>query len=152
MDKLSQLLSGNVMDFSATFGAATREWSDQAPPHDCPVWMEGWVAPAHAAYVMGDGEFIHEGQPRRFYFSGLPLRHCHRVRLSGTGNVLGLRRLRDFSGVYLPREGTPSRGGRGPKAQWENVNGVLISVIVSDEDCLAELPDGGLRVRLASNL
>jgi hypothetical protein len=152
MDKLNQLLSGNVMDFATAFGAATRKWIDDAPSTDCPVWLEGWVAPARAGYVLGDGEFIHEGRPRRFYFSGLPLRHSQGARLSGTGTVLGLGRLRDFTGVYVPWEGAPTRVGGGSEARLKNANGVVISLIASDEDWLVELPYGGLRVRLATDL
>lgn len=152
MDKLNQLLSGNSMDFAKTFGAATRGWiSDRRSP-DCPVWLEGWVAPARAGYVLGDGEFVHEGQSRRFYFSGLPLRHCQCVRLSGTGTVEGLDRLRDFGGVYLPCDSAPSRRGRGSEARLKNSNGVVISLIAFDEEWLVELPYGGLRVRLATDL
>lgn len=151
MDKLNQLLSGNVLDFAATFRAATREWSEETPTPQCPVWMEGWAAPARAGYVLGDGEFVHDGQPRRFYFSGLPLRHCQRAPLSGTGVVLGLRRLRDFSGVYLPWDGAPARGGRGAEAQWKNINGVVIALAACEDACLAELPCGGLRLRLATD-
>jgi hypothetical protein len=151
MDKLNQLLSGDVLDFAATFGAATREWTGYTPSRNCPVWLEGWTAPARAGYVLGDGEFIHEGEPHRFYFSGLPLRHCRNERLSGTGTVVGLDRLRDFSGVYLPCDGAASRTGRAAEVRLKNANGVVISLITFEQDWLIELPDGGLRVRLATD-
>jgi hypothetical protein len=152
MDKLNQLLSGDVLDFATTFGAATREWIGDNPSPDCPVWLEGWVAPARAGYVLGDGEFIHDGQPRRVYFSGLPLRHGQGARLSGTGTIVGLHRLRDFSGVYIPCDGAPSRSGLGSEARLRNANGVVISLSAADEDWLVELPCGGLRVRLTTDL
>jgi hypothetical protein len=151
MDKLNQLLSGNVLDFAAAFGAATRESVGDAPSLECPVWLEGWVAPARAGYVLGDGEFILEGQPVRFYFSGLPLRHGQSARLSGTGTVWNLYRLQDFSGVYLPCDGAPSRTGLGSETRLRNASGVVISV-AANRHWLAELPCGGLRMRLATDL
>jgi hypothetical protein len=151
MDKLNQLLSSNALDFAATFGAATRGWIGDSPSPDCPVWLEGWVAPARAGYVLGDGEFIHEGRPRRFYFSGLPIRHCEGLRLSGAGTVVGLGRLRDFSGVYLPWDDVPSRSGRGSEARLKNASGVVISLTAFDEAWLVGLPHGGLHVRLATD-
>ncbi len=151
MDKLNELLTGNVLDFAATFGAATREWVGGTPSANCPLWLEGWTAPARAGYVLGDGEFIHQGEPHRFYFSGLPLRHCQGERLSGTGTVVGLGRLRDFSGVYLPCDSAAPRAGRGFEVRFKNENRVVISLITSEEDSLIELPDGGLRVRLAAD-
>ena len=151
MDKLNQLLSGNVLDFAATFGAATREWIGNTPSPNCPVWLQGWTAPARAGYVLGDGEFIHDGAAHRFYFSGLPLRHCQGERLSGSGTLLGLAQLRDFNGVYLPCDSAASGTGRGCEVRLKNANRVVISLITFEEDWLIELPDGGLRVRLATD-
>ena len=151
MDKLNQLLCGNVLDFAATFGAATREWIGDTPSPNCPVWLEGWTAQARAGYVLGDGEFIHEGEPHRFYFSGLPLRHCQGERLSGSGTVSGLSRLRDFGGVYLPCDGAAARNRRGSEVRLKNAKRVVISLVTFEEDWLIELPHGGLRMRLAAD-
>lgn len=150
MDKLNQLLTGNVLDFAASFGAATRDW-DEAPAPGYPLWLEGWVAPARAGYVLGDGEFIHNGAPRRFYFSGMPMRLDQGTRLSGAGTISGLRVLRDFSGIYLPWEGSSSRAAGYSESCLRNCNGVVIAFRASGENQLIELPYGGLRVRLATD-
>jgi hypothetical protein len=152
MEKLIEVLSGNMLDFAATFGAATRELDSEAPSPGCPVWLEGWVAPARVGYVLGDGEFIYKGQTRRFIFTGLPLRLGHGARVSGIGTVSGLRQLRDFGGFYLPWCDAPSGGTGGCAVCLKNANGVVIALTASEEGELLELPYGGLRVRLTTDL
>ena len=151
MDKLNYLLSGNVLDFAAVFGAVTREPSNDDDAPGCPVWLEGWVAPARAGYVVGDGEFIYEGQAHRFHFSGLPLRHGQGARVSGTGTVSHLRDLSDFSGAFLPCSLSPTGVGRRSGAILRNENGVVIELVALDDDPLLDLPYDGLSVRLAAS-
>jgi hypothetical protein len=150
MDKLNQLLSGNVLDFAAAFGAVTREAIHEAAASDCPVWLEGWVAPARAGYVVGDGEFIYEGRTRRFHFSGLPMRHGQGTRVSGTGTISQLRTLSDFSGAYLPRDAGPKRAGQRSGVVLCNEHGVIIDLFALNDDPLLDLPYDGLSVRLAA--
>jgi hypothetical protein len=152
MEKLTQLLTANASDFTVTFGAATGGFIAEIQPPECPVWLEAWVVPARAGYVLGDGEFIHEGQPQRFHFSGLPLRHCQETRLSGTGTISRLGALRDFSEVYLPCDTDAAQRAGSSVTILENEKGVVLRFIASDEDRIIDLPFGGLRVRLATEL
>jgi hypothetical protein len=148
MNKLNSLLDGDVLDFAAAFAASNGESLHDATPPGCPVWLEGWVAPARAGYVLGDGEFIYEGQARRFQFSGLPLRHGRARRVSGAGIVSCLRTLAEFSGTFLPCDAATAGAGRRRVALLRNEHGVMIELFASDGNPLADLPEDALCVRL----
>lgn len=150
MEKLNQLLNGNIIDFAAVFSASTRElpWvgEDSDPRH--PLWLEGSLAAARAGYALGEGEFIHHGEPRRFHFSGLPLRQSAGTRVSASGTVLRLRRLSDFSGSYLACDALPSKPPGCSRLRLKNEHGVVIELMATPEDRVVDLPYSCLRVRL----
>ncbi len=150
MDKLNQLLSLNARDFAAAFTHATRTLNDEAPARGFPLWLEGWVTPARAGFVLGDGELVYEGRPCRFHFSGLPIQTGGGMRLSGAGTVSRLYRLADFSGIFLPFVPAADSGRGSAETRLKNQNGVLIELIAPDHARRFNPPDGGLRVRLAA--
>jgi hypothetical protein len=151
MDKLNPLLSDNVLNFADVFGAVTGDTADDAHLAGSLLRLESWVVAARAGYVLGDGEFIQDGQPHRFQFSGLPPRPGAATRLCASGRVSRLRRLCHFSGLYLfcdwPTTGPQGRG----RARLQNEHGVVIDLIGSRGDRLFDLPYGGLRVRLVTD-
>ena len=149
MKKLHQLLSPNVFDFAIAFGAATDDLSGNCTPPGLSLWLEGWPVAACAGYVLGDGKFMHDGQARRFHFSGLPLRQGSTARLCASGSVSCLRRGSDFDGFYLFCESRPTWVQGRTTARLQNQHGVMIDLIAPYGDRPFDLPHGGLRMRVA---
>jgi hypothetical protein len=151
MDKLNPLLNANILDFAQAFGSATSDLFDEDPPAGYSLHLEGWLVAARAGYVLGEGEFVHDGQPRRFHFCALPPRQGAASLLCACGSITRLRRLSDFSGLYLFCDSAPTGPQGRARARLQNEHGVVIDLLGPRGDRLFDLPYGGLRVRLAGD-
>jgi hypothetical protein len=66
MDKLNQLLNGDVFDFAAAFGASARESFDDPASPGCPVWLgDGWRRRAPDMRLVTGSSYI-KGSPATF--------------------------------------------------------------------------------------
>jgi hypothetical protein len=149
-NRLHQLLNADPSEFAAAFGKASGRVSEAPPAQGLPLWIEGWVAPARTGHLVGQGEFIYQGHPRRFHFSVLSLagaKHQHR-RLHAAGTITRLTRLSQFNGTYLPDDSAHAQGAAGSPKRLRNENGVLIDLLHPDRIRPFSTPCGGLHVRL----
>jgi hypothetical protein len=151
MYKLNRLLSDNVLNFAEVFATVTGDMAGGATLPGSTLWLEGAVVAARAGYVLGEGEFIHDGEPHRFHFCGLPPRPGAATRLCASGSISRLRQLCHFSGLYLFCDSPPTGPQGRARSRLQNEHGVLIDLVGPLGDRLFDLPYGGLSVRLATD-
>jgi hypothetical protein len=100
--------------------------SDQA---DGTIDLTGGSAAAGIGYVWGDGDLIYQGKRHNFKISGLAVADAGCLRITASGVVCHLKKLRDFEGHYSALTAGLTVGGGASAATLTNEHGVVIRLI-----------------------
>jgi hypothetical protein len=134
---------------AATAAAGMAQFAQAAPGADAHIRIDTTSVAAGVGVGWGDGTLtLKDGRRFAFTVEGLSLANVGVTRVSATGTVYNLRRLRDFAGTYTGVGASATvAAGRGI-VRMKNQDGVLISLKSTSQGVGLKLAAEGVRIKL----
>ncbi|HAJ26042.1 MAG TPA: DUF1134 domain-containing protein [Syntrophus sp. (in: bacteria)] len=99
-------------------------------------------------YSWGKGVLTFQGKDYPFKISGLSVVDVGISSADATGNVFGLKNLKDFNGTYTTGTAEATLAGGTGVITMKNQNGVLIKLIAKTQGVNLKLPLEGVKLKL----
>ena len=122
--------------------------SAKGPKPDGTIALSGGSVAAGAGFSWGRGALTYHGQKHAITANGFDVGDVGATRMSATGKVYNLRRLRDFDGTYTAVAAQGTAGGGAGVLKMKNQNGVRVDIVSTTQGANVALGVDGVKMKL----
>jgi len=131
-----------ALGFTSVVGATRRAKSDGT------IALSGGSVAAGAGFSWGSGALTYHGKKYAITADGFDVGDVGATRMSATGKVYNLKRLRDFDGTYTAVAAEGTAGGGAGVLKMENQNGVRVDLVSTTQGANVALGVDGVKMKL----